>query len=32
MSVASLGYLFDMTILSTWEETLAHQLGRKDLG
>lgn len=32
LSVASLGYLFDMTVLSTWEETLAHQLGRKALG
>lgn len=32
LSVASLGYLFDMSMLSTWEETLAHQLGRKALG
>lgn len=27
-----ISYMFDMTILSTWEETLAHQLGRKALG
>lgn len=32
LSVANLGYLFDMTILSTWEEALAHQLGWKALG
>lgn len=32
LSVANLGYLFDMTVLSTWEEALAHQLGWKALG
>lgn len=32
LSVASLGYLFDMTLLSTWRGTLVHQLGRKALG
>lgn len=32
LAVANPGYLFAMTILSTWKEILAHELDRKALG